>query len=253
MMAAKILVVEDERITAEDIKCGLQNVGYTVPAIVDSGEDAIKKTEEFSPDLVLMDIKLKGEIDGIMAAEDIRSRFGIPVIYITAYSDNNTVQRAKITEPSGYILKEQTGLIKKPFEESELHTAIEITLYRHKMERRLRNNAKWMDALLRSVNDGVVAVDSVGKVKFMNSVAEGLTGCLELDAVGMDLRNVLTFFDEMPVVFDEVSLKEALGEDNLILTSCDGSTVPVGGTITPIKDENQEIESFIIVFQRLDK
>ena len=223
MMAAKILVVEDERITAEDIKGGLQNAGYTVPAIVDSGEDAIKKTEEFSPDLVLMDIKLKGEMDGIKAAEDIRSRFGIPVIYLTAYSDNNTVQRAKITEPSGYILKEQTGLIKKPFEESELHTAIEITLYRHKMERRLRNNAKWMDALLRSVNDGVVAVDSVGKVKFMNSVAEGLTGWLELDAVGMDLRNVLTFFDEMPVVFDEVSLNEALGEDNLMLTSCDGS------------------------------
>ena len=252
-MAAKILVVEDERITAEDIKCGLQNAGYTVPAIVDSGEDAIEKTEEFNPDLVLMDIKLKGEIDGIMAAEDIRSRFGIPVIYITAYSDDNTVQRAKITEPSGYILKEQTGLIKKPFEESELHTAIEITLYRHKMERRLRNNAKWMGALLRSINDGVVAVDSGGRVKFMNSVAEGLTGWLELDAVGMELEDVLTFFDEMPVVFDEVSLNEALGEDNLMLTSCDGSQIPVGGIITPIKDENQEIDSFIIVFQRLDK
>ena len=250
MVAATILVVEDERITAEDIKGGLQNAGYTVPAIVDSGEDAIKKTEEFKPDLVIMDIKLKGEMDGIEAAGQIRRLYDIPVIYLTAYSDNNTFQRAKVTETSDSALKEQTELITKPFEESELHNAIEITLYRHKME---KDHDKLCSTLFRRVNDGMVAVDSGGKVKFMNSVAECLTGWLELDVVGMDLRNVLTFFDEIPFVFDEVSLNEALGENSLMLTSRDGSQVPVEGTITPIKDENQEIESFIIVFQRLDK
>ena len=247
MVAAKILVVEDERITAEDIKCGLQNAGYIVPAIVDSGEEAIRKTEEFGPDLVLMDIKLKGEMDGIEAAGQIRRLYDIPVVYLTAYSDSSTVQRAKMTEPSGYVLKEQTGLIKKPFEESELHAAIEITLHRHRME---RDHDKLCSTLLKSVNDGVVAVDSVGRVKFMNSFAEGLTGWLERDAVGMSLGDVLGF-DEIPGLVDEVSLSDAVDGDDLILRSRDGSQIPVSGTITPIKDENQEIESFIVVFHRV--
>jgi two-component system, response regulator PdtaR len=245
MVAAKILVVEDERITAEDIKSGLQNAGYIVPAIVDSGEDAIKKTDEFSPDLVLMDIKLKGEMDGIEAAGQIRRLYDIPVVYLTAYSDSGTVKRVKMAEPSGYVLKEQT-LIKKPFEESELHAAIEITLHRHRME---KDHAKLCSTLLRSVNDGVVTVDPHCKVKFMNSVAEGLTGWLELDAVGMSLEDVLGF-DEIPELVEEVSLSDAVGDD-LMLKSRDGSRIPVNGTITPIKDEHQEIESFIVTFHRV--
>ncbi|MDI3548938.1 MAG: two-component system, response regulator PdtaR [Methanobacterium sp.] len=95
-MATNILIVEDEKITAEDIKNSLNSVGYEVPAIVSSGEGAIKAVEEFKPDLVLMDIRLEGEMDGIQAAEQIRSRRGIPIIYLTAYSDEKTVQRAKL-------------------------------------------------------------------------------------------------------------------------------------------------------------
>ena len=125
MVAAKILVVEDERITAEDIKFGLQDAGFLVPAIVDSGEEAIKRTADLKPDLVLMDIKLKGEMDGIEAAAQIRKHYDIPVVYLTAYSDESTVQRAKITAPSKFF-KEETGLLKKPFDENELCNAIEI-------------------------------------------------------------------------------------------------------------------------------
>ena len=128
MANVNILIVEDERITAEDMKKALNSVGFNVPAIVSSGEEAIKAAEELNVDLVIMDIRLEGEMDGIQAAEKIRSKLGIPIIYLTAYSDEKTVQRAKITEPSGFILKQPYGFLRKPFEESELNTAIEITL-----------------------------------------------------------------------------------------------------------------------------
>ncbi|OPY21137.1 MAG: two-component response regulator [Methanomethylovorans sp. PtaU1.Bin093] len=125
MMGVKILVVEDENIVALEIKKRLQKLGYIVPGVASTGEDAISKAEGILPDLVLMDIMLKGEIDGINAAGEIRKRFNIPVIYLTAYSDGDTIERAKLTEPYGYILK--------PFEEDDLRTAIEIALYRHQM------------------------------------------------------------------------------------------------------------------------
>ncbi len=125
MTEAKILVVEDENIVALEIKKRLQKLGYIVPGVASTGEDAISKAEGILPDLVLMDIMLKGEIDGINAAGEIRKRFNIPVIYLTAYSDGDTIERAKLTEPYGYILK--------PFEEDDLRTAIEIALYRHQM------------------------------------------------------------------------------------------------------------------------
>lgn len=125
MTGAKILVVEDENIVALEIKKRLQKLGYVVPGVASTGEDAISKAEGILPDLVLMDIMLKGEIDGIHAAGEIRKRFNIPVVYLTAYSDEETLQRAKLTEPYGYILK--------PFEEDDLRTTIEIALYRHQV------------------------------------------------------------------------------------------------------------------------
>lgn len=127
---AKLLVVEDEEIVAFDIENTLKDLGYEVPSVVSSKEEAITATAAIRPDLVLMDIMLKGSLDGISAAQEIRNRFDIPVIYLTAYADTNTLQQAKITEPFGYILK--------PFEEKELQTAIEIALSRHKSEARMR-------------------------------------------------------------------------------------------------------------------
>ncbi len=126
MAQAKLLIVEDERIVAKDIAKRLTTLGYVVLAAVSSGEEAIKKAAENRPDLVLMDIKLKGKIDGIEAAEKIRANFDIPVIYLTAYADEKTLRRAKITDPFGYIVK--------PFDERELYAAIEIALRRRMAE-----------------------------------------------------------------------------------------------------------------------
>ncbi|MFH1434732.1 MAG: response regulator, partial [Pseudomonadota bacterium] len=126
MAEAKILVVEDDAVVAKDICGSLENLGYGVPALVSSGEDAVAKAGELRPDLVLMDIRLKKGMDGIEAAETIRSSCNIPIVYLTAYSDDDTLRRAKATQPYGYILK--------PFEERELHTIIEIALFKHRME-----------------------------------------------------------------------------------------------------------------------
>lgn len=240
MVAAKILVVEDERITAEDIKFGLQDAGFEVPAIIDSGEEAIKRTADLKPDLVLMDIKLKGEMDGIEAATQIRKHYDIPVIYLTAYSDESTVQRAKITAPLKSF-KEETGLLKKPFDENELCNAIEITLYRHKME---EEHEKLCSALLKCANDGVLAVDSHGRIKFMNSVAEEWTGHSELDVVGKNFEGVLSLFKELPSADGNEICRGSL-------KSFDGSKTPVEGTITPIKGENSDEDSFIVMFHKL--
>jgi CheY-like chemotaxis protein len=126
MANAQVLVVEDASIIAKDIQDMLRRLGYAVPAVVSSGEKAIQKAAETHPDLVLMDIMLKGDMDGVEAAQQIHDRFHIPVVYLTVYADEDTLQRAKIAEPFGYILK--------PFEERELHAAIEMALYRHKAE-----------------------------------------------------------------------------------------------------------------------
>ena len=172
-----ILLAEDEGIVARDIANTLKNRGYEVISIVSSGDEAVKRSLEFLPDLVLMDIGLKGDTDGIHAAMEIKNKMHIPVIYLTAYSDDATLQRAKVTEPFGYILK--------PFEERELYTSIEMALYKHQMEKKLRDSEEWLSTILKNIGDAVVATDKDGRVRFMNPLAQEITGCAEHDAINI--------------------------------------------------------------------
>ncbi len=127
MAKARIMIVEDEWTVAEEIKMVLQSFEYTVTSMSSSGEEAIQNAEKDKPDLVRMDIVLEGRMDGIEAANEIRSRFNIPIIYLTAYADEKILERAKITKPFGYVVK--------PFINEDLKIAIEIALYRHKDEK----------------------------------------------------------------------------------------------------------------------
>jgi len=143
-MKAKILIVEDEAIIAMEVESQLQSLGYEVTSIVDTGERAIKKAEEDKPDLILMDIRIKGEMDGIDTAELIRNKFGIPVIFSTAYLDHERIERSKITMPFGYVLK--------PIQERDLKVTLEMALYvakvdskRKKTEKELAENKKWLE------------------------------------------------------------------------------------------------------------
>jgi len=130
MKEANILVVEDENIVALSIKKKLELMGYSVVDTASSGEDAVVKADLFYPDLVLMDVMLRGEMDGIEAAKMIREKFDIPVIFLTAYTDDKTLERAKMAEPYGYI--------SKPFKEQDLKSNIEMALHKHEKEIRLR-------------------------------------------------------------------------------------------------------------------
>ncbi len=244
-MGTKILVVEDERITAEDIKNGLEDAGYRVPAMVSTGEDAIDKAGKLRPDLVLMDIKLKGKMDGIEAAEQIKLRYNIPVIYLTAYSDEYTIKRAEITEPSGYIINDETGIVKKPFEESELHNVIEITLHRHKME---KDHDMLLSAMLKNINDAVISTNADGKILLMNSLAESFTGWNLNEAVGKEIREVFTPVDNHYKSLHDFYKKNELLTNKVILKSKQGENIPIKCNLKIIRDNNYSINGFILVF-----
>jgi len=179
---ARILVVEDERLVARELNERLTEMGHEVVACVASGEEAVEQVRARKPDLVLMDIKLQGAMDGIRAAEIIRRETGLPVIYLTAFADEHTLQRAKLTEPYGYILK--------PFQERELHVNIEMSLHRHRVARQLREQQIFRDAVLRGTRDAIIASGIDGRVRLMNERAERLTGWGATEAVGHRLDEV---------------------------------------------------------------
>jgi two-component system, LytTR family, response regulator LytT len=130
MAKVKILVVEDESLVSRDIQSSIKKLGYVVTAGLNSGEKAIASIEEERPDIVLMDIMLKGKMNGIEAANIIKERFDIPVVFLTAYADDSTVNKAKVSEPYGYIMK--------PFKEKELQTTIEVALYKHEKDMQVK-------------------------------------------------------------------------------------------------------------------
>ncbi|HEY1407042.1 MAG TPA: response regulator, partial [Spirochaetota bacterium] len=138
----QILVVEDEALAAAGIIDMLSSFGYGTIEPALTGEDALSKCEILKPDLVLMDIRLRGALDGIAAATEIRTRFRIPVIYITAHSDIDTIERVKKTEPYGYILK--------PFGERDLYLTVEIAVNKFQMEKREAKREKWFSTILKS-------------------------------------------------------------------------------------------------------
>lgn len=246
MSTVKILVVEDESIVAMDIKHRLESLDYHVSDIASSGEEAVEKVDKTNPDLILMDIVLKGEMDGIDAAQLIKDRFDIPVVYLTAYSDDKTLKRAKITGPFGYIIK--------PFEDQELHSAIEVALYKHMMESKLKENEKWYYTILESIGDAVITSDKEGKVTFMNPVAQEVTGWNLEDSLGKSLKDVYKIVNEdtkSPIeVGDLQHVNNPVRQlDSTLLITKEGSTVPIQDTCSPIKDEKGNINGTVLVFQ----
>ena len=168
MEKARILIVEDETIIAMEIASQLQSLGYEVISIVDTGEKAIQKAEEDKPDLILMDIRIKGEMDGIETAEIIRSQFGIPVVFSTAYANEERLDRAKLTQPFGYLLK--------PIQERDLKVTLEMALYvakveteRRKAEEALLKNQELLKTTLESTADGILVVGVKGNVLHTNA------------------------------------------------------------------------------------
>jgi PAS domain S-box-containing protein len=178
-----ILIVEDERIVAQDLQETLGEMGYDAYAVASSCDEAMARARERKPDVVLMDIRIKGPIDGIDTAEMLRAAFSVPVVYLTSHADEATLERAKLTEPYGYLVK--------PVKSSELRSVVEVSVHRHAADRMVRERERWFFTTLRSIADAVITVDPQGNISFMNPVAEALTGmCLE-DAKGRPNADVV--------------------------------------------------------------
>jgi PAS domain S-box-containing protein len=247
-----ILIVEDEKIVAMDIAGSLKSVGYEVSGIVASGKEAIDQVEQNPPDLILMDIRIKGDIDGIQTAEIIQTHHDIPIVYLTAYADDNTLSRAKITVPYGYIIK--------PFDKKTAHTMIEMALYKSRMERKIKENERWLSKTLQYSGDAMIATDAHGNIKLMNRIAEFETGWKSDVATGRNISEILklTKEDNKEVIEDPISLLYNNGDDQeitktAVLTDKEKKDKLISGIASLIKDDKNNTTGMVIVFQDITK
>jgi two-component system, cell cycle sensor histidine kinase and response regulator CckA len=243
--AHSILIVEDERIVAKDLQQTLSGMGYDAFAIASSAEEAMARASEKCPDVVLMDIRIKGDRDGIQTAAILRSRFNIPVVYLTAHADEATIERAKKTEPYGYLLK--------PIKSAELRSAIEVSLYRHEMEKRLRERERWFSTTLHSIADAVVTVNLAGKVTYLNPAAEILIGSKAEEVIGQSAADVLRLVDQRPPVIDATPLATALRtnqpvelEEASLLNLSTGARHLINDSTAPVVDEGQTLGAVMV-------
>ncbi|HEV8039211.1 MAG TPA: response regulator [Bryobacteraceae bacterium] len=179
----KVVIVEDEGLIAADLQGRLERAGYRVPAVAGSAGEALEVIREKSPDLILMDIRLRGNVDGIQVAEQVRRDFDIPVVYLTAYEDHQTLQRASQTQAFGYI--------KKPIDSASLQGSIEMAISKHRHERLLREQRDWFSASFAAVPDVVLVADLAGRISYINPAAEGLFGYKVDDVLGRPLYDLL--------------------------------------------------------------
>jgi diguanylate cyclase (GGDEF)-like protein/PAS domain S-box-containing protein len=249
MEKIRILIVEDEGLIARDVENMVRNAGYEVCGIASTGEEAVERADQTQPDLILMDIILRGDMDGVEAAERIRDHFNIPVIYLTAHTDENTLERAKLTEPQGYTLK--------PVEQKELLTVIEMALYKHQLEMKLREREGWLATLLQSIGEGVIATDKSGNITFMNPVAEKLTGWRQEESINKPLTSVLHMVDEENSKLVRVSIPELLSQNlrnpvngNVQIVNYEDK-VPIELSSAIIKDSKDSISGLVLVLHDL--
>ena len=244
---ARILVVEDEGFVAVDLQQVLVGLGYRVDHTAATADEALRCAVESPPDLVLVDIQIKGDRDGIEAATELRSRFGVPIVYLTAYADVATVERAKRTDPLGYL--------QKPFSEVALRTTLEIAFRLEEVARRLRAQERWLAITLQNIGDGVISTDAAGRVALMNAAAEALSGWTQVEAVGLPLAGLLPLVDpstgqpaDHPVVDALAGRASAPGSEHK-LRARDQTELIIEASASPIVDERGLLQGAVMVFR----
>ncbi|MBF0488149.1 MAG: diguanylate cyclase [Nitrospirae bacterium] len=244
---ARVMIVEDEGVIAMDIKRTLMDFGYTVTSISSTAVEAIKHAQTDKADVVLMDVVLDGAMDGIEAATMIHSAIGTPVIFLTSYSDEFILERAKITEPFGYLIK--------PFRDRELYTTIEMALYKDKVQRQLSDSHKWFSTTLMSIGDGVITTNADGHVTFINKAAARLADLREDEAIGLPIGELITLKDETSEDLSDDAFNPlrtgntSVSLTDFLLVANTGKAVPVSVTTAAIKDEEGNILGTAVTFQ----
>ncbi len=251
MEQATILVVEDETIVAKDIQCSLQRLGYHVPSTATSGEEAIRKAGELKPDLVLMDIVLKGRMDGVETAQHLQHQFDVPVVYLTAYADHQTLDRVKTTTPAGYMLK--------PFQPNELRTTIELALHRSRSNRHVKESLRWLMTTVRCIHEAVITTSRGGQVSYLSPAAETLTGWTLQELAELDFGVLLQAGKDMPCVTVDNPARRAIVErqvvrlDGLYLKKKDGAIDEITGRAAPVFDDTGSILGAVVVFHEVKR
>ena len=241
----RILIVEDEALIAIDLEQRLTGLGYAVPGIADSAASAIQEIEDKHPDLLLVDIRIRGPVDGIALAEQVKHRYKLPVIFLTAHADPSTLQRAKATEPFGYLVK--------PVGTASLPTAIEVALYKHKIEQELRRQQSWLETTLRSIGDGVLVTGVAGNVVYVNDSALDILQTNRDACLGQPLEGVFRLrfnaselpLEDLPEVAAAEDLPLPLPAEVHALTAA-GAKIPVEGTIAASKMDGERFGSVIV-------
>jgi PAS domain S-box-containing protein len=238
-----VLIVEDERIFAEDLQDSLTELGYDAFAIASSADEAVEQIAERCPDIVLMDIRIKGALDGIETAALLRKQFDVPVIYLSANTDRATLMRANTTQPYGYLLK--------PIKEAELLSALEVSLHRHQVERRLRQRERWFSTTLRSIADAVVTVDLGGTVTFMNPAAERLSGIPAASALGRPAAEVLRLVGRDGASPIEATFARALRDNRPVsgdaaLVSANGQRL-ISDSAAPVVEDGELLGAVVVL------
>ena len=244
----RILIVEDEPIVAMDLSAQLEQIGYEICATEETGRAAIAAVHEHLPDIVLMDIVIKGDMDGIETARHIGKGLQVPVVFLTAFSDPTTVERAALAAPHGYLTK--------PFQTKELRAVIEVALYKALLERNLRESELWFASTLRCVGDCVIATDSSGYIRFMNATAEALTGWGLDQAKHEHIDTVFRLHDpksgnSLPSFIDRVLIENQVLELDFgtLLENRDGRKIQIDDSAAPIRDHNGTVLGAVIVFR----
>ena len=247
MINAKIMIVEDNNIVALDLKKRLENLNYKVTNIFARGEDALESVDRSQPDVIIMDIKLKGELDGITTTELISRKYDIPVIFFTAYTSEKLLSRAKLTRPYSYIVK--------PFNDRELSCNIEIALYNHKLKMKLEETEQWLQNVLMSVGDAIIVADSESRIRLINDVAEKITGYDKEESIGQKINQVFHIVDEEmhnnlgdPVqkVFKHGKI---IGYPQpILMITKDNKQIPIEFNASPVRNERKEIVGAVLAF-----
>ncbi len=237
MAKARILVVEDEALVARDLVNTVKSFGYEVTDLVQNGEAVVQSVEKNLPDLAIMDIVLKGSVDGIEAAAILWEKYYIPVVYITSFADDLTFERAKLTEPFGYLIK--------PYEERELELTIEIALYKARIQRLLKEREEWLATILKGINDGIIVTDDKGKITFINPSAQTITGWKEPEAIEQPLDRVFNLKEKID--YEPGTMLSNLEEVSLITKT--GLEIPVELSLAPLTEEKSQLAGLVIVFR----
>lgn len=239
-----ISLAEDDPILCDLLKLRLTKMGYRVKAGYSSGEETIGSIAGDLPDLILMDITLSGKMDGIATAQHIQKRYNIPVVFLTANTDPETFERAKITDDCEYVVK--------PFSDHDLHIAIELAYHKFMIHRRVKQKQKFLEKLVLNIGEAIIVTDSEGFISMMNPAAEALIGHGYQSKRKFHLRELLSIVDDSGRVMenpvDRIALDREVMDfpDTAFLLQSTGGKIPVRGCVSPVRDEKGNFGGVIV-------